>query len=170
LEALYDNDEGDYALTLLNATTQRSWYNVIRSGSTITMEAWDKVYKPNLDWNHAWGAAPANIIVRKLMGIEPLSPGFEMFQIKPQVGDLSFASLKTPTIKGEIFVSYKKNESSATMDVIIPGGTSATIYMPFDAAKRELYIDGKRSRDMNFENGFVYIKNVQAGMHQFIVK
>jgi hypothetical protein len=170
LEALYDNDEGDYALTLLNATTQRSWYNMIRSGSTITMEAWDKVYKPNLDWNHAWGAAPANIIVRKLMGIEPLSPGFEMFQIKPQVGDLSFASLKTPTIKGEIFVSYKKNESSATMDVIIPGGTSATIYMPFDAAKRELYIDGKRSRDMNFENGFVYIKNVQAGMHQFIVK
>ncbi len=170
LDALYDNDQGGYVLTLLDATTQRSWYNMIRSGSTITMEAWDKVYKPNLDWNHAWGAAPANIIVRKLMGIEPLTPGFETFQIKPQVGNLSFATLKTPTIKGEIFVSYKKNESSETMDVIIPGGASANIYVPFDAAKRELYIDGKRSRDTYAENGFVCIKNMPAGKHQIVVK
>lgn len=170
LDALYDNDQGGYALTLLDATTQRSWYNMIRSGSTITMEAWDKVYKPNLDWNHAWGAAPANIIVRKLMGIEPLTPGFETFQIKPQIGNLSFATLKTPTIKGEIFVSYKKNGSSETMDVIIPGGVSANIYVPFDAAKRKLYIDGKRSRDTNVKNGFVCFKNMPAGKHQFIVK
>lgn len=170
LDALYDNNQGDYALTLLDATTQRSWYNMIRSGSTITMEAWDKVYKPNLDWNHAWGAAPANIIVRKLMGIEPLTPGFETFQIKPQIGNLSFATLKTPTIKGEIFVSYKKNGSSETMDVTIPGGASAIIYVPFDAAKRDLYIDGKRSRDTNAENGFVCFKNMPAGKHQFIVK
>lgn len=28
---------GDYALALMTATTQRSWYNMIRSGSSITM-------------------------------------------------------------------------------------------------------------------------------------
>lgn len=59
LEALYDNHQDNYALALLNATTQRSWYNMIRTGSTITMEAWDKLYKPNLDWNHAWGKVGA---------------------------------------------------------------------------------------------------------------
>jgi hypothetical protein len=80
------------------------------------MEAWDKLYKPNLDWNHAWGAAPANIIVRKLMGVVPTSPGFDTFQIKPQIGYLTFASLKTPTIKGEIFVSYKKSAAENVMD------------------------------------------------------
>ena len=25
-------------------------------------------YKNNLDWNHAWGAVPANVIPRGLMG------------------------------------------------------------------------------------------------------
>ena len=37
---------------------------MLRIGSTITTEAWANIYKPNHDWNHAWGAAAANIIVR----------------------------------------------------------------------------------------------------------
>lgn len=170
LNALYDNDQSNYALSLLDATTQRSWYNMIRSGSTITMEAWDKVYKPNLDWNHAWGAAPANIIVRKLMGIEPLTPGFDTFQIKPQIGDLKFASLKTPTIKGEIFVSVRKNQTDDIIDVTIPGGSNANIYLPFDPQKRQVYIDGKKDATIKPENGFFVIKNVSSGKHQFLMK
>lgn len=169
LDALYDNHQDDYALTLLNATTQRSWYNMIRTGSTITMEAWDKLYKPNLDWNHAWGAAPANIIVRKLMGIVPISPGFDTFQIKPQIGNLTFATLKTPTIKGEIFVSYKKSDTDNAMEVIIPGGTTATVYVPYDSLKPHLFIDGKINSTKR-QKGFIIIKNVAAGRHKFIMK
>ena len=36
---------------------------------TLTTEAWDGIYKPNLDWNHAWGAAAGNLIVRRLLGV-----------------------------------------------------------------------------------------------------
>jgi hypothetical protein len=169
LDALYDHNEDDYALTLLNAATQRSWYNMIRSGSTITMEAWDKLYKPNLDWNHAWGASPANIIVRKLIGVVPTSPGFDTFQIKPQIGDLTFATLKTPTIKGEIFVSYKKGDTENIMDIIIPGDATATVYMPYDSSKQDLFIDGKMN-SARPQNGFIIIKNVAAGKHKFIMK
>lgn len=169
LDALYGHNEGDYALTLLNATTQRSWYNMIRSGSTITMEAWDKLYKPNFDWNHAWGAVPANIIVRKLMGVEPLSPGFATFQIKPQIGDLTFAELKTPTIKGEIFVSYKKSDTGNVMDVTIPGDATATVYLPYDSSKPNLFIDGKEAV-AKLKNNFLILKSVNAGKHQFIMK
>lgn len=169
LDALYDHNEGGYALSLLNATTQRSWYNMIRSGSTITMEAWDQLYKPNLDWNHAWGAAPANIIVRKLMGVEPLSPGFDTFQIKPQFGSLTFAELKTPTIKGEIFVSFKKSDTENVMNVIIPGGATAIVYVPYDSSKPDLFIDGKMS-SAKPQKGFFVIKNVSAGKHRFMTK
>ncbi len=102
LEALYDYGFGDYALELMTATTQRSWYNMIRSGSTITLEAWDKVYKPNLDLNHAWGAAPGNIMVRKLMGIEPLvAQDLILFRSNHNWGKtLTNARLPTPTING----------------------------------------------------------------------
>ena len=169
LDALYDNSDGVYALTLLNATTQRSWYNMIRSGSTITMEAWDKLYKPNLDWNHAWGAAPANIIVRKLMGVEPISPGFDTFQIKPQLGNLTFATLKTPSIKGYIFVSYRKNKKNNAMQVIIPGDSKANIYVPYDASYLQFFVDGKLAL-IKPEGDFFLIKNVSAGKHIFITK
>ncbi|GAB4021502.1 hypothetical protein GCM10028808_66560 [Spirosoma migulaei] len=168
LDALYDYDMGDYALELLTATTQRSWYNMIRTGSTITLEAWDKVYKPNLDLNHAWGAAPANLIVRKLMGIETIAPGFETFQIKPQLGSLTYASLKAPTIKGNISVTFRKQITQATMDIVIPGGTTAYVYMPNASGRRNLFLDGKPIRNEP-RNGFSLLQNVRSGKHTIVL-
>ncbi|WP_428662291.1 alpha-L-rhamnosidase C-terminal domain-containing protein [Runella sp.] len=169
LDALYDANQGDYALELLTATTQRSWYNMIRVGSTISMEAWDKVYKPNLDLNHAWGAVPANTIVRKLMGIEPLSPAFETFQIKPQLGHLTYADLKTTTIKGTVAVSFKKNANTDTMEVSIPGSTTATVYVPCAANKSNLYINGRKASILP-QKGYFLLKDVVSGKHVFVLK
>jgi alpha-L-rhamnosidase len=107
LEGLYSADEGDYAFDLLTSTSDRSWWNMIKSGSTITLEAWDFKYKPNLDWNHAWGAAPANIISRNMWGIIPLKPGFSEVRIKPQLSNLKLSEIKVPTIKGTINAKYK---------------------------------------------------------------
>ncbi len=169
LDALYDSGEDAYALQLLTATTQRSWYNMLRVGSTITMEAWDKLYKPNLDLNHAWGSAPANIIVRKLMGVEPLTPGAELIQIKPQMGELRFASLKTRTIKGTVEVSCSNTPQEASTTVIIPGGSVANIILKFNSEKPLLVIDGKAAGTKP-ENGFFVIKGVGPGKHIFTMK
>ena len=80
LEGLFAAGEGQYALDLMRATNDRSWWNMIKVGSTITMEAWDMKYKPNSDWNHAWGAAPGNIIPRCMWGITPKTPAFGLIQ------------------------------------------------------------------------------------------
>lgn len=109
LEALYRAGEADYALDLMTATHDRSWYNMIRSGSTITMEAWDMIYKPNADWNHAWGAVPANMIVRGLWGIRPGSPGYGVVRIRPSMGKLVNSTVKVPTIKGPIKAEYRRS-------------------------------------------------------------
>ena len=107
MEALYNANEADYALGLMTAQHDRSWYNMIKIGSTITLEAWDQKYKPNADWNHAWGAAPANIIPRYLWGIQPKTAGFGVATIKPQMGDLTHSNISVPTIKGRIKGDYK---------------------------------------------------------------
>jgi len=106
LDGLYNAGADKYALQLLTSTSDRSWYNMIRIGSTITLEAWDMKYKPNADWNHAWGAVPANIIPRGLWGITPKTPGFGVARIKPQMGTLKKSSIKVPTIKGPIMGEY----------------------------------------------------------------
>jgi hypothetical protein len=121
MEAVYNAGDADYALQLMTATHDRSWYNMIKAGSTISMEAWDMRYKPNSDWNHAWGAAPANIIPRYLWGIQPKTPGFEVVTIKPQMSSLKKSSIKVPTIKGEIEGSYEfVNERFQKFSIVLP--------------------------------------------------
>lgn len=168
LEALYENGEAQYAQDLLTDTTGRSWYNMIRIGSTITMEAWDKLYKPNLDWNHAWGSAPANIIVRKLMGIEPITPGFGIIRIKPQLGNLSYAKLHTTTIKGKVSLAYQKIEEESHWNILIPGASTANLYLPFHTGEKELLMDQKRMT-INPESGWWVIKGVNAGSHLIVI-
>ncbi len=124
LEGLYEAGEGQYALDLMRATNDRSWWNMIRSGSTIALEAWDMKYKPNSDWNHAWGAAPANIIPRFLWGIQPKVAGFGIVQIKPQMGNLKFSTIKVPTIHGPFKGEYRKvSDRLKTYKIELPANT-----------------------------------------------
>ncbi|KJF42353.1 acetylglucosamine-6-sulfatase [Draconibacterium sediminis] len=118
MEAVYNAGAADYGLELMTATHDRSWYNMIKVGSTITMEAWDMKYKPNSDWNHAWGAAPANIVARNMWGIQPKTPGFGVATIHPQLANLEFSSIKVPTIKGPIQGKYEKVNNRLSKYVI----------------------------------------------------
>ena len=124
LEALYTLDAADAALALMNARHDRSWWNMIAAGSTMCLEAWDIKYKNNLDWNHAWGAAPGNIIPRYLMGIRPLEPGCKRMLIKPQPGSLARASIRHPSPLGPITVRLERDQS---VEIHIPIGMSAEI-------------------------------------------
>ena len=114
LEALYKVGEDVYAQELLTANSDRSWYNMIRVGSTITLEAWDMKYKVNADWNHAWGAAPANLIPRGMWGIKPKVAGFDIVEIKPQLGKLTNCSIAVPTIKGPVRANYLRKGDRLT--------------------------------------------------------
>ena len=126
LEALYKAGEAKYALGLLSSTCDRSWYNMIRIGSTMTLEAWDMKYKTNSDWNHAWGATPANIIPRCMWGIQPILPGFDLVSIKPQLADLTSCSIIVPTIKGQIIGEFKrKSDSIVEYTFVIPANMVA---------------------------------------------
>ncbi len=169
LDAVYDGNNGGYGLELMSSSAERSWYNMIRSGSTITMEAWDNKYKPNQDWNHAWGAAPANIIPRKLMGIEPVEPGFRKFRIKPQPGTLTFAEIRCPTIRGEIMVSLKNDiKKSFSMNVTIPGNSTADIYLPIMASSQKVALNGS-SVAFRREGNCAVVENVGSGNWSFQV-
>ena len=126
MDGLYNAGAADYAMELLTDTSDRSWYNMIRIGSTITLEAWDLKYKNNLDWNHAWGAVPANAIPRGLWGIQPKTPGFGIATIKPQMGDLKSSAIEVPTIKGTIKATYTyKNPRLQVYTIEIPANMVA---------------------------------------------
>jgi len=169
MDAVYESGNAQYGLQLLRSTSERSWYNMIRAGATISMEAWDNKYKPNQDWNHAWGAAPANIIPAKLMGIEPLEPGFSKIRIKPQPGNLESAEIKTPTIRGEVLLSFKnKPKQSFSMHVTIPANTTANVYLPFWSKTQKVIMNGKPVK-AHQEGSFVVVDEVGSGNSEFEV-
>ncbi len=145
LEALYQEDEDDYALELLTAQHDRSWWNMLKSGSTIALEAWDWKYKNNLDWNHAWGAVPANIIPRFLMGIRPLEPGFAKILIHPRPGNLRYAKIKTPTIRGPVSAEFENDPGKEfILTIDLPANTSGLIRLPFmNNNQSKFLLDGK---------------------------
>lgn len=131
LDALYLAGRDEAALRLMAGKGRRSWYNMLRMGSTITTEAWDNVYKSNLDWNHAWGAAAANVIARRLMGIRPLKPGFEEMAICPQPGGLPHARIVQPSPRGSIGVEWRtRRDGKLNLSVTVPANSTARLTLP----------------------------------------
>jgi hypothetical protein len=96
----------------------------------MTMEAWDRKFKPNLDWNHAWGAAPTNIIAFRLMGIQPGSPGFNRAAIRPETGGLRMAEIRMPTAKGGIHEKITQDEAYYHIELSLPRGMKADLELP----------------------------------------
>jgi hypothetical protein len=109
LESCFMYNLDDYAINLITSKELRSWGNMLAKGATISMEAWDDSFKPNQDWNHAWGAAPANIIPRYIAGIKPLTAGFKKFEIDPHPGSLEFFNCTHPVADGVIELNYRSH-------------------------------------------------------------
>jgi hypothetical protein len=162
LEALYRAGEADAALALMTATSDRSWMNMIRVGSTITMEAWDVKYKSNLDWNHAWGAAPANVVPRYLIGVQPLEPGFAKAAIQPRMGSLTHAEAVVPTIRGPIGVSIDRTNSTFSMTFTLPANMTANVALPASCTPA---LDGATPTVVS-RDGVRWIDAVGSGSHE----
>ncbi|EON78371.1 hypothetical protein ADIS_1234 [Lunatimonas lonarensis] len=134
MDGLYNAGEADYALELMTATHDRSWWNMIAIGSTMTLEAWDMKYKPNADWNHAWGAVPGNIVARKMWGIIPRTPGAGRLEIRPQLGNLTHTEITVPFITGQVKASYRRvNNRLQTYTIELPANVSADLILSYGA-------------------------------------
>ena len=141
LEGLFAHGAGVEALALVTAPGDRSWRHMVESGTTITWEAWDQKYKPNQDWNHAWGAAPANLLPRFVLGARPLAPGWRRAVIRPDPGPLTRAAGTVPTPRGPIRVEWTRGAVFG-LTLSLPPGMAARVELPAPAGARGVYRGG----------------------------
>jgi hypothetical protein len=141
LEALFENGEADVALALITAPGDRSWRHMVEKGATITWEAWDQKYKPNQDWNHAWGAAPANLLPRFVLGAQPLTAGWGRALIQPHPGTLTRVEGRMPTPCGELSVGWKRDKNF-TLILSLPPGMTAKVELPVLEGSSEVRVGG----------------------------
>jgi hypothetical protein len=173
LEALFEGGEAEHAIFLMtddSESRKRHWYNMIREGATITTEAWGMEFKPNQDWNHAWGAAPGNIIPRYLLGVRPLEPGFEKALIQPQPGELKNVRGAVPTIRGPVTVAIKQLKGQCVLVVDIPANMTAKVGVPrISVSSTKVLLDG-RAVAAESDGDFFYVANVGSGRHTIVLQ
>ena len=170
MDAVYGAGDGDYGLHLLTKEDERSWYNMVRHGATMTYEAWDDKFKNNQDWNHAWGAAPANIIPRYVVGVQPLEAGFARMLISPQTSVLKSVEAVVPTIRGKVAVNIESTSEKYEMRVTIPANTIAEVYLPVLGEVGDVLVDGKSQPLIITEDCRVECGEIGSGEHTFEVR
>jgi len=166
LQALFDVGDTDTALNLMTTNGPRGWLNMINFGSTLTTEAWNIEDKPNMDWNHAWGAAPGNLIPRFVLGLRPLTAGFEQILIQPHLGKaLTYAEGVVPTIRGRVGITVSNAPGNFQLLLNIPGNVTATIMLPtLDSTNPVAMVDGDIISG-TISNNWLVVTNIGAGQH-----
>lgn len=167
LQALYDGNDGGDGQSLLASTGTDSWMHMVSLGAGATMEAWDPSLKSNLTYSHAWGTGPAFDIPGWMFGVQPTSPGYRTFQIKPQPGGVSWASITVPTVNGDIGAAFDADDGATDVGAYVPPNTTATVYVPdSDGSAAAVYMDGEPVA-ATYANGFMEVDDVAPGCHVF---
>ncbi len=125
LRAFYQNGKADLAFEYMTAETRRSWLGMLGSGASMTTEAWSDAVKPNMDWNHPWGASPAHHIVAGVVGLTPSAAGFAEIDLVPQPYGLKWFEYEGETPVGRVFLRYESQPSEDLYRVELPANTQA---------------------------------------------
>ncbi len=170
LWSLYKLNQGAKALELIVSKDKNSWYNMIyRLNAANTCEAWDPSGKADMSKSHTWGSSAGNIIQRGVMGINPLEPGFKKISIKPQTGNLKFANIDFPTIKGKVSVNVFWSSNTYNVEINIPANTTAKVFIQKgENDGTEVEVDGGIvNGNLDEEGEFIVFDNVGSGFHTF---
>ncbi len=142
-ETLSDYGMHDLAFQAMNKKDEPGYGRWIELGSTTTRERWDE----EGSHNHPMFGGGLIWFYRKLAGMmtDPDRPGYEHIIFKPQpLPELSFVSYKNKTSYGEAGISWNYSPHSFSMEIVVPVGSVATVYVPI------------------MKNGNVYEGNVPA--------
>jgi hypothetical protein len=80
--------------------------------------------------SHAWCSGPTALLPQKVLGAEPLKPGWKEFRIAPHPGDLTWARGVVPTPAGSIMINWSRDNNRISLSLEVPHGSRALIDLP----------------------------------------
>ncbi|HLT86382.1 MAG TPA: alpha-L-rhamnosidase C-terminal domain-containing protein, partial [Sphingobacterium sp.] len=107
--------------------------------------------------NHAWSGGGLTIMSSEACGIKPLEPGYKTFSVAPELGNLSFAKTKVPSIRGEIESAITRSADQMIIAFNVPKGTTALFELPLKNYK-SILINGIPV-DESIEKGKIAVRN-----------
>lgn len=170
-EVLSENGMHDLAYQAMTKKTQPGFGWWIEQGATTTWEQWDG----SNSRNHPMFGGSLVWFYRKLAGMnaDPEEPGYQHIIFRPQlVDDLSFVKYFNQTPYGEAGIFWKKENQQLKMQVMVPVGCRATVFVPLLKDNRitesgtpvSFFKDIKRVK----EEGGYQVFEVNSGQYQFV--
>jgi alpha-L-rhamnosidase len=135
LHALSENGYTETAYALLNQDTYPSWLYPVKMGATTIWEKWNAVMPDSTvletSFNHYSYGAVGDWLYRVVAGIDAASPGYKNIVIRPTPGgDLTWVKASYNCQYGKIVSDWKIENEKVIMNVEIPKGTTASVYIP----------------------------------------
>ncbi|MBQ7253490.1 MAG: family 78 glycoside hydrolase catalytic domain [Bacteroidales bacterium] len=134
-EVLVKYGQADLAYEIINKRDWPSFGWWIEQGATVTWEQWDGRFSHN----HPFMGGGILWFYRDLAGVEPTSPGYRTFEIRPTMPDgLEWVKFHKDCPYGRIVSEWKKDaDGTLTMNIAVPVGTTATVIYPGNGTLRE---------------------------------
>ena len=132
LETLCQGGRGDVAYGVVNQKTFPGWGHMLDHGATTLWEHWE--FSDNVfSHNHPMFGSVSQWFFEDLGGIraEETAVGFDRILVRPGVfGGLTHAKTRYDSIRGPAVCDWQLQDGRLGMDVTIPLGATATVYVP----------------------------------------
>jgi alpha-L-rhamnosidase len=169
-EAIGKAGDGAHLLDLYTNTEWDGWAKCIAKGATTTWESWDAL-DIHESLSHPWGAAGLLGMQRYILGVQPLEPQFAKIQIKPLDFEGKLANVEgvVPTDRGDVSVSWDREEATYHMTIELPDNITAAVYLPQvggDLIVSEVLANGEQI-EAEIVGSYLFVGNFSSGTHQF---
>jgi hypothetical protein len=133
LEACFQMNDAEAGL----ARIKTRYRKMVESPLTTLWEGWD-IGDPTYGggtYNHGWTGGPLTLLHQYVAGLAPEVPGYARFRVRPQPGPLGHFEAHAQTVRGPVRTAFRREGTRATLRVIVPPGTTATLGLPTDSAR-----------------------------------
>lgn len=123
------NQEPEFLYGMLKKRTYPGYLYMIDNGATLTWEEWHGMRSQLHNCYNGIGSW----FIQALAGILPdeAAPGYRHFFVRPQlVKGIDWVKASKDTPYGLIEVSWKQMDDDFKLDVVVPVGSTATVYLP----------------------------------------
>ena len=169
IRALGEMDAGEHLIDLYTQATWDGWAKNVAYGATSTWESWDADSGGGLSLSHPWGAVGLVGMQQYILGVKPLAPQYERVQIKPLSfgARLASASGQAPTDRGDILVSWERQDGRFSMRVTLPANVQARVCVPRgNGPGTAVLVDGIATRG-RADGRYLVIEDVGSGTYTF---
>ncbi len=175
LKAQFSDDRTQTALDLIRS----EWGQMVDSDPGDVM--WEKIQTDGTlaqrsSAAHAWSTGPTSALSRFVLGAAPVRPGWKVWSVRPQPGDVEWTRGSVPTRRGPLKVRWQQGTEPASFELVVnaPEGTRGAVWIPLFGHKPVIERDGevvwRRGREDTRRvrrDGDYIVFGGQAGKHRF---